>query len=76
MSEKHKKVCWAFNYLEHFVVFLSALNRCVSISVFASLLGVPVSITSSALGSKICAITAAIKKYVSVIKKKRKIVIK
>ena len=76
MSEKHKKVCWALNYLEHFVVFLSALNRCVSISAFASLLGVPVSITSSALGSKICAITAAIKKHVSVIKKKRKIMIK
>ena len=44
----------------------------VSISAFASLVCVPVSITSSAVGLKICLITAGIKKYKSIIKKKKK----
>ena len=39
---------------------------------FASLFCVPVGITISALGIKICAITAGIKKYKSIIKKKKK----
>ena len=43
------------------------LNFC-----FASLFGVPVGITSSAIGLKICAITAGIKKYKSIIKNKKK----
>ena len=37
-----------------------------------SLVGVPVGIASSAVGLKICAITAGIKKYKSIIKKNRK----
>ena len=44
----------------------------VSISAFASLVCVSVGITSSAVGIKICAITAEIKKYKSIIKKKKK----
>ena len=43
-----------------------------SISAFASLVCVPVGITSSALGIKICAITTGIKKYNSIRKKKKK----
>ena len=45
---------------------------CVSISAFASLVSVPVSIKSSAVGIKICAITAGIKKCKSIIKKNKK----
>ena len=45
---------------------------CVSISAFASLVGIPVGIASSAATIKICVITAGIKKYKSVIKKKKK----
>ena len=41
-------------------------------SAFASLVGIPIRITSSAIGLKICAITAGIKKYKSIIKKKKK----
>ena len=41
-------------------------------SFFASLVGIPIGITSSAIGLKICAITAGIKKYKSIIKKKKK----
>ena len=39
--------------------------------VFASLIGIPVGFTSSAIGLQICAITAGIKKYKSIIKKKK-----
>ena len=38
---------------------------------FASLLGIPIGITSSAIGSKICAIAARIKNYTSIIKKSK-----
>ena len=44
----------------------------ISISVFASLLGIPIGITSPAIGLKICAITAETKKYQSLIQKKKK----
>ena len=44
----------------------------VSTSVFASLVGVPVGISISAAGLKICPLTAGIKKYKSIIKNKRK----
>ena len=72
MSEKHKTVCRDLNYFEHFIIFDSALSSCVSISVFASLIGVFVGIASSAVESKVCAITAEIKMYKSIIKKKMK----
>ena len=52
---------WLF-YIQHLLVAL--------ISAFGSLLCVPVGITSSAIGLKICAITAGIKK--SIIKKNKK----
>ena len=42
------------------------------ISTFASLVGIPIGITSSAIGLRLCAITAGIKKYKSIIKKKKK----
>ena len=45
---------------------------CTSIFAFASLIGILIGITSSAIGLKICAITAGIKKYKSIIKKKEK----
>ena len=53
-------------------VLVSTVTGCVSISAFASLVCVPFGITSSAVGLKICAITAGIKKYKSIIKKKKK----
>ena len=45
---------------------------CVLFSAFASLVADPLGITSSAVGLKLCAITAGIKKYKSVIKEKKK----
>ena len=44
----------------------------VSISAFVSLVWVLVGITSSAVGINICAVTAGIKKYKSIMKKKKK----
>ena len=70
-SIKHKKVCTILNYTEHFLILASTIAGCISISVFASLLDIPVGITSSAIALEICAIAAGIKKYKSIIKKKK-----
>ena len=72
MSKKHKKVCTNLNYIEHFLILASTITGCISISASASLTGIPIGIPSSAIGLKICAITAGIKKYKSIIKKKKK----
>ena len=50
----------------------STITRCISISAFAFLTGALIGITSSAMELKICAITAGMKKYKSIIKKKKK----
>ena len=71
-SEKHKKTCKYFNYIEHLLILGSTVTGCASISAFALLVSVPVGITSSAVGLEICAITAGIKKYKSIIKEKKK----
>ena len=42
------------------------------LDVFPSLLGIPIGITSSSIGLKICAIAAGIKKCKSINKKKKK----
>ena len=47
------------------------VTGCVSISAFASLVGIPVGIASSAVGIKICAITVEIKKCKAIIKKSK-----
>ena len=73
MSERHITICRALNYFENTHLFTSAVIGCVSISAFASLVGVPVGTTSSAVGLNICAITGGLKKYKPIIKKKRKL---
>ena len=65
-----KKFCTTLNYIEHFLILASTITGCFTISAFASLLGKPLGIKSSTLGLKICAITAGIKKYKPIIKKK------
>ena len=42
-----------------------------SVSVFASLLCIPIGITSSEVGLKLCVMTEGIKNYDSIIKKKK-----
>ena len=67
MSKKHKKIYTTLNYIEHFIILASTITGYVSISAFASLVGILIGITSSAIGLKICAITAGYKKYNSII---------
>ena len=55
-----------------FVILSSTITGCVSISAFASLVDIPVVITSFAIGLKVYAITAGVKKYKSIIKKRKK----
>ena len=59
ISKKHKKVCRYFNCIEYSLIIISG---CVSISVFASLVGISTGITSSAIGVKTFVITTGIKK--------------
>ena len=72
MSKKHKKVCRVFNYIDHFFHVTSTITGDVSISAFGSLVGILIGTASSTIGLKIWAITAGIKKYKSIIKKKKK----
>ena len=62
MSKKNKKVCKILNYIEYFLILVSIVIGCILISAFTSLLGIFTGITSSAIGPKICAITAGIEK--------------
>ena len=62
----NSKLYWRLSYFSFFNCF------CISISAIASLLSFLIGIMSSAIGLKICAITAGIKKYKSIIKKKKK----
>ena len=70
MSRKHKKICITLNCIKHFLILASTITGCISISAFVSLIGIPIGITNSAIGLKICAITAGVKKYKSIIEKK------
>ena len=56
------------------IIFLLSflLSVVVLISAFASLVGAPISIATFAVGLKICAITATIKKYKLIIRKRRR----
>ena len=72
MSKNHKKVCTTLNYIERFLILTSTITGLVSISVFASLIGIPIGVTSSAIGLKIYGIVAGIKKYKSIIEKNKK----
>ena len=54
MSKKQKMIRTTLNYIEHFLILSSTIAGCISISAFASLLGIPLGITSSAIGLNIC----------------------
>ena len=72
MSRKCKNVCTTANCVGNFLILPSAITGCISVPTFASLLGIPTRITSPAIGLKTCAIATGIKKYKSIIKKKKK----
>ena len=70
MSKSIKKL--NLNNIDHLFTVIFTITGCISISAFTSLVGVPIVMTSSAIGLKVCAITVRIKKYKSIIKKKKK----
>ena len=72
ISRKYKNVCITLKYIKHFLILASTVTRCISISPFASLVGTSIGIMSYAIGLNICAITAEIKKYKTIIKKIKK----
>ena len=70
MNESYKMVFRALHYFENFLIFISPVSSCVSISAFASWIDVSVGVASPAVGKKTCAITIGVKKYKSVFKRK------
>ena len=75
MSRKYKKVCTTLNYIEYFLI-LASITGCIWISYFTSLLAILIGIKSSAIDLKICPIAAGVKKYNSIIKKRKRNMIK
>ena len=63
MRKKSKNVYKVLNYTKHFLILISAGTGCITISAFASLVGIPIGITSSAIVLKSCERTGGIKKY-------------
>ena len=52
MKNKHKKVYRILTYIDHFLVSASSITGCVSVSAFASLVVIPIGITSFMVGLK------------------------
>ena len=52
MSKKYKKFCRVLNYIDHSLIVISTITGYVSISAFASLIGIPIGITSYTIGLK------------------------
>ena len=65
ISTNYKKV---LNYNEHLLILFSTVTGYFSVFAVASSVGFPIGITRSAIGLKICVITAAIQKYKSTVK--------
>ena len=53
INKNQKKACKILNYTEHLLILASTLSGCVSIFSVASLIGIPVGISSSAIIKKI-----------------------
>ena len=49
------------SYIDYSLIAISAITGCVSISALASLVGVPIGGTSSAIALKVCTITTGMK---------------
>ena len=72
MSIRYKTISKYLNHVEHLLILASKITCWVSISAFASLVAIPVGISSPAIEIKISAITGGTKMYKSNIKKKKK----
>ena len=70
ISKKKREVCTTLNFVERFFILAFVVIGCISISAFASSLDISIGITSFSMGLKIYSVTAVVKKYKSIIKKK------
>ena len=70
ISKKKREVCTTLNFVERFFILAFVVIGCISISAFASSLDIFIGITSFSIGLKIYSVTAVVKKYKSIIKKK------
>ena len=71
-----KEGCTTLNYVVHIVILVFTITDMFWFLLLLFLLGVPIGITNSAIGLKICATTARIEKYKSIIKKSRNSIMK
>ena len=69
--KKAKKLCKILNHTENSLILASTTTEYVSISAFASLVGISIGITNSVAILKNCLIISEIKKYKLIIKKKK-----
>ena len=70
MIKKYKKFCRDLNYIYYYLLIVtSTITRCVSLFYFASLVGIPIRIISSAIGLNIFTMSVGIKKYKLIYKK-------
>ena len=75
MSKKHRSIKKFVEFWIIVITWLIVISKrigCVSIPAFASLVVIPIGITSSAIWLKICVLTAGSKRYKSINKKKKK----
>ena len=61
------KVCTILDFIEPFLFLGSTITGYISVFAFASLVGISIETTSSVIGLKIYAITAAMNKYKSIV---------
>ena len=71
MNKKHKRSFASLNYIKNLLILTLVVNRCVSVSDFAFLVGISIGITSSTVRLKIYAVTARITKYKPMIRKRK-----
>ena len=64
MNRKDKKVCKTLSYIENFLISASTISGFISIFDFTSMIGIPIGITSSTIGLKICAMYKSIIKNI------------
>ena len=74
IKKKHKNLCSFELYWTLNVIY--TITGCFSVSAFASLVGISIGITSSAIGVKMCPIIAGIKKYKLINKEKGRNIMK
>ena len=72
LSNKNKKICTTLKCIGHFVTLVFAATICICISAFGFFVDNSKGIMTSTIGLNICAIIGRIKKYKSIIKKKKK----